>query len=407
MDSGPNPKATCSSLLSLLPLLALSRLRSLEGGKQRAMSAASRLFAGVRTAAPDSNPFTSIAYTLYQSLYSPMSDFYMRSIPALHALYGTCVAISPFSSTEPSRADQRPLVLPPLVRSGEQTMRRYDRQAIIIIAALVVRWRRHKTDVWFLRVTRTARGGYITPHFAIAWQISSLLFLVVLQVSSLLPFPPRRRAELTHRRRQPYLVMVYDHAVGNDWPGYLGGRSMGFLPAWVSTWLAVCFFPASASSSALPFRRADLPRRSFIEQLWSLAVAVCLPRANNKQTNRLASFFSSPTFLNVHFLAGLILCCTSIIIPSVIFSGYYDAGINHYRQARDMLVGYESGWSGMSAEQVETALDGVIPVVDGMLSNLSTFPYTFGIAWSLWFAWISYSYGVSSLFPFLGDLGAG
>ncbi|ORY80759.1 hypothetical protein BCR35DRAFT_352513 [Leucosporidium creatinivorum] len=266
------------------------------------MSAATALFASVRAASPSSNPFTAIAYALYQSLYSPMSDFYMRSIPALHALYGL--------------------------------------QTILILSSLFVRYRRHRGDVWFFRITRTSRGGYITPHFAIAWQLGSLLFLVVLQ---------------------PYLVMVYDHAVGIDWPGYLGGRSMGFLPAWVSTWLA----------------------------LWSLAVAVSLPRTSTRST-----FFSSPSFVNGHFLLGLILCCTSIIIPSVIFSGYYDAGIEHYRRARDMLVGSEGSWEGMSAEQVDEALAEIVPVVDGMLGNLSTFPYTFGIAWSLWFAWISYSYGV-------------
>lgn len=54
------------------------------------MSAASQLFDGVRAASgdSDSNPFTAILYTLYQSLYSPMSSFYMRSILALHVLYG-------------------------------------------------------------------------------------------------------------------------------------------------------------------------------------------------------------------------------------------------------------------------------------------------------------------------------
>lgn len=51
------------------------------------MSPATQLFYGVRAAAPDTNPFVSIVYTLYQSLYSPMSDFYMNSITALHILY--------------------------------------------------------------------------------------------------------------------------------------------------------------------------------------------------------------------------------------------------------------------------------------------------------------------------------
>lgn len=52
------------------------------------MSAAEQLFAGVRAGAPTANPFSAIAYTLYQSLYSPMSTFYMRSLTALHVLYG-------------------------------------------------------------------------------------------------------------------------------------------------------------------------------------------------------------------------------------------------------------------------------------------------------------------------------
>lgn len=55
------------------------------------MSPAEQIFYGVRAAAPDANPFVAIAYTLYQSLYSPMSSFYMNSITALHVLYAVCV----------------------------------------------------------------------------------------------------------------------------------------------------------------------------------------------------------------------------------------------------------------------------------------------------------------------------
>ncbi|ORY80760.1 hypothetical protein BCR35DRAFT_331821 [Leucosporidium creatinivorum] len=261
------------------------------------MSAASQLFDGVRAASPDSNPFTAILYTLYQSLYSPMSDFYMRSIPALHVLYAV--------------------------------------QAVIIIAALAIRWKRHRGDIAVLN------EGYVLQ---VAWQISSLVFLATLQ---------------------PYLVSVYDHAVGIDWPGYLGGRSMGYLPAWVSTWLA----------------------------LWSLAVAVCLPRATGRDLGAF-SFLSSPLAINVHFIAGLILCVTSIIIPSVIFGNYYDAGINHYRRGRDMLAGFEPNWAEMSSAEVDSSLATVVPVVDGMLSNLATFPYAFKIAWGLWLGWILYSYTI-------------
>lgn len=99
--------------------------------------------------------------------------------------------------------------------------------------------------------------------------------------------------------------------------------------------------------------------------------------------------------INVHFIGGLILCCTSIIVPSVIFGRYYDAGINHYRTARDMLAGFEPSWAEMSSAEVDSSLATVVPIVDGMLSNLATFPYTFKIAWGLWLGWILYSYTVS------------
>jgi hypothetical protein len=55
------------------------------------MSPGAQVVYGVRAAAPDSNPFVAIAYTLYQSLYSPMSSFYTNSITALHVLYAVYV----------------------------------------------------------------------------------------------------------------------------------------------------------------------------------------------------------------------------------------------------------------------------------------------------------------------------
>lgn len=56
--------------------------------------------------------------------------------------------------------------------------------------------------------------------------------------------------------QQPYVVMVRDHALGHDWPLYLGARSLGFLPAWASTWLAVRLL-----GGAFPRAVADPPSR--------------------------------------------------------------------------------------------------------------------------------------------------
>lgn len=62
-----------------------SFLNSLSPIYTSVMSAA-QLFGAVLSTSPE-NPFVAIAYTLYQSLYSPMSTFYMRSLSALHGLY--------------------------------------------------------------------------------------------------------------------------------------------------------------------------------------------------------------------------------------------------------------------------------------------------------------------------------
>lgn len=170
---------------------------------------------------------------------------------------------------------------------------------------------------------------------------------------------------------------------------------MGFLLAWLSTWLAV-------SRAAQLTSRASLTLSSLLStQLWSLAVAVCLPRSNGRRHTGPLAFFSSPAFINTHFLGGIVLCSVSIIIPSVICSNYYDAGINHFRTAYAMLGGYAPSYEGMSSAEVDTALAEVIPVVDGMLGNLSIFPYSFGVSWACWLAWIIYSYGVSLLSPAL------
>lgn len=128
-------------------------------------------------------------------------------------------------------------------------------------------------------------------------------------------------------------------------------------------------------------------------------MAVCLPRSNGRRRNGALAFFSSPAFINTHFIGGIVLCCTSIMVPSIICSNYYDAGINHYRSARDVLVEYAPAFATMSSAQVEAALAEAIPLVDGMLGNLSIFPRSFGIAWTAWFAWIAYSYGVRLYLP--------
>ncbi|ORY81306.1 hypothetical protein BCR35DRAFT_331715 [Leucosporidium creatinivorum] len=256
------------------------------------MSAA-QIFYAVRAAAPTSNPFVAIAYTLHGSFYPNMSTFFMRSISVLHGLYAL--------------------------------------QTVLLLAALAVRYRRTPGDVWVFKSVSTPRGTYFVPHFAVAWQLSTLGFLIILQ---------------------PYLVMTTEHAYGNDWRGYLGGRTMGFLPAWLSTWLA----------------------------LWSLTVAVCLPRATGRRQTGL-SFFSSPTFINTHFIGGVILCCTSIIAPSILCARLYDQAVDAYRVSRTMLLGAAPGFANMTSAEVDSALAKAVPIVDRMLEKADQLELSFKASW--------------------------
>lgn len=50
--------------------------------------------------------------------------------------------------------------------------------------------------------------------------------------------------------------MTTAHANGDDWPFYLGARNVGFLPAWLSTWLAVRYHHLACYR--LPRRSLDL-----------------------------------------------------------------------------------------------------------------------------------------------------
>lgn len=89
------------------------------------------------------------------------------------------------------------------------------------------------------------------------------------------------------------------------------------------------------------------------------------------------------------------LCCASILIPSFICSTYYDAGVDNFRKAYALLGRYAPAWASMTPAEVDAALAEVVPIVQDMLENLSTFPHIFGIAWTFWLIWIVYSYGVS------------
>lgn len=100
----------------------------------------------------------------------------------------------------------------------------------------------------------------------------------------------------------------------------------------------------------------------------------------------------------MHFIAGIVLCCTSIIAPSIDCSLIYDRAVDAYRESRVTLLETAPGFANMTTTEVDAALAEIAPVVDRMLVNVEGFLPSFKLSWWLWFIWIVYSYGVSGSF---------
>lgn len=114
-----------------------------------------------------------------------------------------------------------------------------------------------------------------------------------------------------------------------------------------------------------------------------------------RRPSRIGAFLTSPRNVNIHFIGCIILCTVSIIIPSVYADHYYNGGILKFREAYAQLNSYVAAYPTMTSAEVDAALAPIVPVVQGMLTSLSTFPQYFKVSWALWFIWIMYSYGVS------------
>ncbi|ORY46699.1 hypothetical protein BCR35DRAFT_311008 [Leucosporidium creatinivorum] len=83
----------------------------------------------------------------------------------------------------------------------------YAIQTVILLSAIAIRWKRtpNDSDLWIFRTVSTPQGTFLVPHFAVAWQASTLVFCILLQ---------------------PYLVMTKEHAKGNDWRWFMGARTI-------------------------------------------------------------------------------------------------------------------------------------------------------------------------------------
>lgn len=129
-------------------------------------------------------------------------------------------------------------------------------------------------------------------------------------------------------------------------------------------------------------------------QLWSLAVAVSLPRVNGSAAGRF-SFFSSALALNIHFIGGPIFGCFAIVVPSSLSGIHYDIAITHYTKMTSMLEDYAPRFANMTTSDSALALSKLEVVIQPMLDELDFFSMSYKVSWIIWTSIILYTYSVS------------
>ncbi|KAK4056223.1 hypothetical protein OIO90_002666 [Microbotryomycetes sp. JL221] len=264
---------------------------------------AEQIIALVRAKAPSANPFLAVAATIHSRVYLPMPDSFVIALRALHGIYGL--------------------------------------QTVMVLLSLGIRAWRNKADIWMFRRRETSRGNYIVPHFAIAWQSAMLVSLVVMQ---------------------PYVAMTIDRTNGKEWPAYLAGRTLAYIPAWLATWFA----------------------------LWSLTVAVALPKVGHRQRQ---PFWTTPTFLNVHFIGLAIFGIIAISIPTYFASTRHDVAMQNMALFRSGAMRNAPLYGSMSPQEVDLSLAQLAVPLQIMLDHLDSFLPSFRIAWGLWCLVIIYTWG--------------
>lgn len=158
--------------------------------------------------------------------------------------------------------------------------------------------------------------------------------------------------------------MIIKHHEGVDWGFYIAGRTAVFLPAWLATWMA----------------------------LWSLAVAVSLPRSGSSSRTQ---WWTSPTLLNAHFICGMVVAIVAICVPGFLSSDHYDSAVSHYLTIKAAMISFAPRYSSMMASENDAAFAGQVEGLQKMLDETDAFKADFRIAWAWWLVLIVYAYGVS------------
>lgn len=175
--------------------------------------------------------------------------------------------------------------------------------------------------------------------------------------------------------------------------GYIIGRTMGFLPAWQAVWSAVSTDKPSSAGWLAGARVFAHTLADPSLQLWSLTVAVTLPRAG-ASSRQSANFLSAPWFLNAHFIGLAIACCIAIGVPSIMSGIHFDRAVVHFEACTSVYRALSSSYPSMTEDEVMTGLLSQSNELQGILDEFNLFGPLFSYAWSCWLAFILYAYSV-------------
>ncbi|ORY67951.1 hypothetical protein BCR35DRAFT_308323 [Leucosporidium creatinivorum] len=215
--------------------------------------------------------------------------------------------------------------------------------ALLLLASLGVRLsqRQFKVFSWTPAVGG-GPGSYITPNFADAWQLTTLVFLGCLE---------------------GFVARCLSHTAGSLKPGYTSMITLAYLPSWISAWLAC----------------------------WSLSVAHALSsRPHNPR------WFNNPRFLNYHFVVGAVLFTIIIIVLASITSSFYDSMLHDFGVVEKALgkLGAQFAEGGMSRGEAEAGLRGVAPLMQHQFGWIDFFIPSFRAMWAFFFFAALYVYAI-------------
>ncbi|KDE03914.1 hypothetical protein MVLG_05606 [Microbotryum lychnidis-dioicae p1A1 Lamole] len=208
-------------------------------------------------------------------------------------------------------------------------------ETMLFVASLLVRMR-VPSGFWIFRWTNTPAGDYITPHFAVSWQIASAFFLLACQAM---------------------MWVGTLHAKGRYVAHFTLWQLLPFIPSYLSVW---CLS-------------------------WSLYVAQSVSAHSRKP-----HWSTSPRVLNVHF------CALLVVIPIVIgLSIFADSHYERVYRTTEGLRLSELAYAQtktLTRTQAAIMLRASTPTIQSILDGYAHFIDLFRAVWIVWVIGTAYIY---------------